>query len=298
MKEVRLFFALAIYMLSISVNAQVQHVREERDSISFIGSSEFIDQSNIKKNIVNNALEALSGQAAGVNVTTTGADRMAMLNSVRVRGTTSIMGSNEPLVIIDGVTSDIATLSTIYPADIESFTVLKNASETAMYGSRGATGVIEVKTKKGTGRGFQISYDGNIGFESMFKQLDMLTGSEYVATARKLGLEYNDGGYDTDYHDVVTRTGYVQQHHLAFSGGSESSNYRASFGFMDRNTIVKVNDYRNMVAKLDVTQKAFDGRLMGEFGLFGSSAKVHDIFDRQMLFYGSAESDFSSRGRF
>jgi len=288
MKEVRLFFALAIYMLGISVNAQVQHVREERDSISFIGSSEFIDQSNIKKKIVNNALEALSGQAAGVNVTTTGADRMAMLNSVRVRGTTSIMGSNEPLVIIDGVTSDIATLSTIYPADIESFTVLKNASETAMYGSRGAAGVIEVKTKKGTGRGFQISYDGNIGFESMFKQLDMLTGSEYVATARKLGLEYNDGGYDTDYHDVVTRTGYVQQHHLAFSGGSESSNYRASFGFMDRNTIVKVNDYRNMVAKLDVTQKAFDGRLIGEFGLFGSSAKVHDIFDRQMLFYSTA----------
>ena len=74
-----------------------------------------------------------------------------MLNSIRVRGTTSIMGGNDPLLIIDGVTSDIATLSTIYPADIESFTILKNATETAMYGSRGASGVIEIKTKKGTG---------------------------------------------------------------------------------------------------------------------------------------------------
>ena len=97
------------------------------------------------------------GQSAGWTSPTNGTDRLAMLNSIRVRGTTSIMGGNDPLVIIDGVTSDIATLSTIYPADIESFTILKNATETAMYGSRGASGVIEIKTKKGTGRGFEIS---------------------------------------------------------------------------------------------------------------------------------------------
>ena len=107
-------------------------------------SSDHIRPENIKKGPLNNALDVLSGQAAGVNVTTNGADRLAMLNSIRVRGTTSIMGGNDPLVIIDGVTSDIATLSTIYPADIESFTILKNATETAMYGSRGASGVIEI----------------------------------------------------------------------------------------------------------------------------------------------------------
>ena len=84
----------------------------------------------------------MSGQTAGVNVTTNGLDRIAMLNSVRLRGTTSITGGNLPLVIIDGVTSDVATLATIYPADIESFTVLKNASETALYGSRGASALL------------------------------------------------------------------------------------------------------------------------------------------------------------
>lgn len=236
----------------------------------------------------NNALDVLSGQAAGVNVTSNGLDRMAMLNSVRVRGTTSIIGGNDPLVLIDGVTSDVLTLSTIYPADIESFKILKNAAETAMYGSRGASGVIEVKTKKGTGRGFQISYEGNIGFEQMYKHLDMLNAEEYVATAKALGIYCNDGGFNTDNYKVITRTGMVNNHYLAFSGGTPQSNYRASFGVMDHNTIIKRMGYKVFVAKVDVTQKAFNNKLTGDFGVFGSSFKDHDIFDTQMLFYSAA----------
>lgn len=240
------------------------------------------------KGAVNNALDVLSGQAAGVNVTSNGLDRMAMLNSVRVRGTTSIIGGNDPLVLIDGVTSDVLTLSTIYPADIESFRILKNAAETAMYGSRGASGVIEVKTKKGTGRGFQISYEGNVGFEQMYKHLEMLNAAEYVATAKALGIYCNNGGFNTDNYKVITRTGMVNNHYLAFSGGTPQSNYRASFGVMDHNTIIKKMDYGVYVAKVDVTQKAFGDRLTGEFGVFGSSFKNHDIFDTQMLFYSAA----------
>ena len=289
MEKVRQLFILLFFLSSIEpLFSQSKEFDVKQDSASVVGASEYIHQKEIKKRLLNNALEVLSGQSAGVNVTTNGTDRLAMLNSIRVRGTTSIMGGNDPLVIIDGVTSDISTLSTIYPADIESFTILKNATETAMYGSRGASGVIEIKTKKGTGQGFQISYDGNYGFESMYKHLQMLNGPEYIATANKLGLDYNNGGYNTNFHDVITRTGLIHQHHLAFSGGSENSNYRASFGFMDHNTIVKVNDYRNLVVKLDATQKAFDGRLTGDFGVYGYSSKIHDIFDTRMLFYSAA----------
>ena len=240
------------------------------------------------KDGVNNALDVLSGQAAGVNVTSNGLDRMAMLNSVRVRGTTSVIGGNDPLVLIDGVTSDVLMLSSIYPADIESFRILKNAAETAMYGSRGASGVIEVKTKKGTGRGFQISYEGNVGFDQMYKHLNMLNAKEYVATAKALGVYCNDGGYNTDFYKVITRTGIVNNHYLAFSGGTPQSNYRASFGIMDHNTIIKEKDYSVFVAKVDVTQKAFNDRLIGDFGVFGSSVKNHDIFDTQMLFYSAS----------
>lgn len=189
MGRVSLCLVIMFFICSAQkIDAQVQNIREKQDTISATKSLEHIRPENIKKGPLNNALDVLSGQSAGVNVTTNGTDRLAMLNSIRVRGTTSIMGGNDPLVIIDGVTSDIATLSTIYPADIESFTILKNATETAMYGSRGASGVIEIKTKKGTGRGFEISYDGNYGFESMYKHLQMLNGPEYIATAEALGL--------------------------------------------------------------------------------------------------------------
>ena len=166
-------FAATVVSLQIpaSATAQVQELNVKRDTIST-----YLKVQN--KGIVNNALDVLNGNAAGVSVTSNGMDRMAQLSSVRVRGTTSIVGGNDPLVIIDGVTSDIATLSTIYPADIESFSVLKNAAETALYGSRGASGVIEVKTKRGTGKGFQISYETNIGLEAMSKKLDMLSADE------------------------------------------------------------------------------------------------------------------------
>ena len=279
---------LLLLFCSSLAHAQKQVPIERKDTIANESNIIKIVGNHSNKGAANNALDVLSGQAAGVNVTSNGLDRMAMLNSVRVRGTTSIIGGNDPLVLIDGVTSDVFTLSTIYPADIESFRILKNAAETAMYGSRGASGVIEVKTKKGTGRGFQISYEGNVGFEQMYKHLVMLNAAEYVATAKALGIYCNNGGFNTDNYKVITRTGMVNNHYLAFSGGTPQSNYRASFGVMDHNTIIKKMDYNVFVAKVDVTQKAFNDRLTGEFGVFGSSFKNHDIFDTQMLFYSAA----------
>ena len=279
---------LLLLFCSSLAHAQKQVPAERKDTIANESNIIKIVGNHSNKGAANNALDVLSGQAAGVNVTSNGLDRMAMLNSVRVRGTTSIIGGNDPLVLIDGVTSDVLTLSTIYPADIESFRILKNAAETAMYGSRGASGVIEVKTKKGTGRGFQISYEGNVGFEQMYKHLEMLNAAEYVATAKALGIYCNNGGFNTDNYKVITRTGMVNNHYLAFSGGTPQSNYRASFGVMDHNTIIKKMDYNVFVAKVDVTQKAFNDRLTGDFGVFGSSFKNHDIFDTQMLFYSAA----------
>ena len=281
------FLTIALFCSSLA-HAQQQTPTEQKDTIENRNTIIKMADSHSSRGGANNALDVLSGQAAGVNVTSNGLDRMAMLNSVRVRGTTSIIGGNDPLVLIDGVTSDVLTLSTIYPADIESFKILKNAAETAMYGSRGASGVIEVKTKKGTGRGFQISYEGNIGFEQMYKHLDMLNAEEYVATAKALGIYCNDGGFNTDNYKVITRTGMVNNHYLAFSGGTPQSNYRASFGVMDHNTIIKRMGYNVFVAKVDVTQKAFNNKLTGDFGVFGSSFKNHDIFDTQMLFYSAA----------
>ena len=258
------------------------------DTLPIIGSMAKVGEKQMNKGLVNSAINALSGQAVGVNVVTNGQDRMAMLTSVRVRGTTSLTGGNDPLVLIDGVSADLATLSTIYPADIESFTILKNASETSKYGSRGASGVIEVKTRRGNGSKFQIYYDGAVGFDAVYKRLRMLNASEYINAAKALGLDYVDKGYDTDFQKEIVRTGFVNSHHVAFSGGGEKSNYRASLGYVRGQTVIKNKDYNNFMAKLDISQLAFDEKLKIDFGVFGSSQQDEKIFDIQALAYSAA----------
>ena len=250
------------------------------------GAVDKLTEERMNKGLVNNSLGALSGQAAGVQVQT--GNQEAMINAVRVRGTTSLTGGNDPLVIIDGVQSDIATLSTIYPADIESFTILKDASETAQYGSRGAAGVIQVATKKGHGGKFHIAYDGSIGFESICKIVEMLNGGEFRQAASSLGVSIIDKGYNTDFTQSPTRTGFVHNHHIAFGGGTESANYRASLGIQDHKTVIRKNRMRNYIAKLDVFQRAFDERLSFDLGVFGSLQKYDYIPFQQKLFYSAA----------
>ena len=281
-----------------SVSAQNRHKRYQKtpkqpifqvnDTLPVIGSMAKLGEKQMNKGLVNSALSAMSGRVVGVNVVAGGQDRMAMLASVRVRGTTSLTGGNDPLVIIDGVSSDLSTLSTIYPADIESFTILKNASETSKYGSRGASGVIVVKTKRGGGGAFQIAYDGTIGFEKVSKRLQMLNEKEYIQAAKALGLVYNDQGFDTDFQKEITQTGFVNNHHVAFSGGNEKSNYRASLGYMRGETVIKDKNYSNFTAKLDISQLAFDEKLKIDFGVFGASQKDDKLYNSQILFYSSA----------
>ena len=291
-KNILLFVTLT---LSVSLSAQ----KVQRDSTvnvrigyssgnqnTLAGAVEKVTGERINKGLVTSSIEALSGQAAGVQVTT-GGNQEAMVSAVRVRGTTSLTGGNDPLVIIDGVTSDLATLSTIYPADIESFTILKDASETAQYGSRGASGVIQVATKKGRQSQFHISFDGTVGFEDIYKHIHMLNASQFRQAATQLGLDYIDKGANTNFSKTIERTGFVQNHHIAFGGGSETANYRASVGVMEHKTVIKTNNYRTYIAKLDISQQAFENRLTVDLGLFGSLQKNNNLPFQQKLLYSS-----------
>ena len=291
-KNIVLFVVLT---LSVSLSAQ----KVQRDSTvnvrigyssgnqnTLAGAVEKVTGERINKGLVTSSIEALSGQAAGVQVTT-GGNQEAMVSAVRVRGTTSLTGGNDPLVIIDGVTSDLATLSTIYPADIESFTILKDASETAQYGSRGASGVIQVATKKGRQSQFHISFDGTVGFEDIYKHINMLNAAQFRQAATQLGLDYIDMGSNTNFSKAIERTGFVQNHHIAFGGGSETANYRASVGVMEHKTVIKTNNYRTYIAKLDISQQAFENRLTVDLGLFGSLQKNNYLPFQQKLLYSS-----------
>ena len=246
-----------------------------------------VTQERMDKSLAASSLDALNGQAAGVQVTS-GSNQQAMVAAVRVRGTTSLTGNNNPLIIIDGVMCDLATLSTIYPADIESFTILKDASETAQYGSRGASGVIEVATKRGKARRFRVSYDATMGFESVYKRMNMLNASQFRQVASNLGIGITDMGSDTNFGKSIERTGLIQNHHAAIEGGNEKTSYRASLGLMIHKSVLKNDDYRNFFTKVDVHQKAFNNRLQLDLGIFGSKQNSSTPPLQQQLLYSAA----------
>ena len=289
-----------ILLLAMALTSTAQ--TEKRDSVelptvrvgyskgnqnTLAGAVDQVTEARMNKGLITSSLDALSGQAAGVQVTNDG-NQEAMVSAVRVRGTTSLTGNNNPLVIIDGVTADIDILSTIYPADIESFTILKDASETAQYGSRGAAGVIEVATKKGKNQKFHISYDGSVGFEKVFKRTEMMNADEYRRACERYGRPYIDLGYDTDFRKAIERTGFVQNHHIAFGGGTETANYRASVGMMEHNTVVKTQSNKSYIAKLDITQIAFNNRLTVDLGMTASLHRLSYPPFKQKLLYSAA----------
>ena len=115
----------------------------------------------MNKDQITNPLEAIRGRVPGLTIQK-GTNGPAALDAVRLRGTTSLTSGNDPLIIVDGVFGDLSMLTSIYPTDIESFTILKDASETAQYGSRGASGVIEITTKKGIRGKTRVSYNGSL----------------------------------------------------------------------------------------------------------------------------------------
>ena len=179
------------------------------------GSVEKITETQMNKDQITNPLEAIRGRVPGLTIQR-GSNGPAALDAVRLRGTTSLTSGNDPLIIVDGVFGDLSMLTSIYPTDIESFTILKDASETAQYGSRGASGVIEVTTKKGMSGRTQVAYNGSFGISTVYKNLKMLSGDEYRRIASERGISILDKGYNTDFQKEIEQTGLQQNHHIAF----------------------------------------------------------------------------------
>ena len=274
----RLFLLIA-FLWPLSLRGQT-----DTTSISTTGEHT-VSREQMNKGLVTSGLGALSGQSAGVTVS--GANQSAMLSAVRVRGTTSLTGGNDPLVIIDGVMSDLSTLGSLYPGDIDSFTILKDASETAQYGSRGASGVIKVSTRRSRGGAFSISYDATGGLEAVSDYLPMLSADGFRDWNRTRGYKFDDHGFDSDMQSSILRLGWVQNHHIAFGGGSDDSHYRASIGILDHKAVVQTQEYQNYSIKLDIGQKAFKV-LNVDMGVFASLQRNADLHDQQHLFYSAA----------
>lgn len=252
------------------------------------GAIDRVKKEDMNKGVVSSPADALKGKVAGVVITQAGGDPMGTTN-IRVRGTTSLSGGNDPLVIIDGVFSDMTMFNALAPNDIESMTILKDASETAQYGSRGASGVIVVTTTKGKLGFTNLSYTGQFGVNSVYKNLDMMSASEYRKTAESLGLTYTDMGGNTNFLKSIERSaGLTQNHNIAFSSGSENSTMRASLGYIEKQGALKNSDMKNWTVKLDGTQYAFNKHLKLELGILGSQRDGHIQYNMQKMFYSAA----------
>ncbi|EOA57414.1 hypothetical protein HMPREF1214_02928 [Bacteroides sp. HPS0048] len=251
------------------------------------GSVEKITELQMNRDQITNPLDAIRGRVPGLTIQR-GTNGQAALDAVRLRGTTSLTSGNDPLIIVDGVFGDLNMLTSIYPTDIESFTILKDASETAQYGSRGASGVIEVTTKKGISGKTRVSYNGSFGITSVYKNLSMLSANGFRQVAGERGLSILDLGNNTDFQKEIEQTGFQQNHHIAFYGGSDASSYRVSLGYVDRQGVIQNQDMRNFTSNMNMSQNIFGNFIRCELGMFGSVQKNHNLFDYQKTFYSAA----------
>lgn len=276
MKQKKRLLLLSIVLSALTATAQTAI---HADSIG---------QDQMNRQQVTNPLDAINGRVAGVAITKNN-NGVAAMNAVRVRGTTSLTGGNDPLIIIDGVMGDLTTLAAVYPADIESFSILKDASETAQYGSRGASGVIKITTKKGSGGRTSVSYNGSFGFTNAFKNLKMLDADGYRREVTQRGLMLIDRGANTNWQKAIERTGWQHDHNVAFSGGGTNNGYRVSLGFLDHDGVILHENLKNFTSNMSMYQKMFGDLLTIDVGMFGNLRKENTaIYDVQKTFYSAA----------
>ena len=252
------------------------------------GSVTALKPDSKNKGVVVNAQDLMQGKIAGVNVTGDSGEP-GTGTKIRIRGGSSLNASNDPLVVIDGVPMDNTKvhdsanlLSTINPQDIESFNVLKDASATAIYGSRGSNGVIIITTKKGrAGQKPTVSYSGSLTVSSKKKTHDMMDGNEYRAFVKGIFGEDSDpykalGTANTDWQDLIYRTAVSHDHNLTVAGSvKDVLPYRVSVGYTGQQGILKTSKYDRYTASVNLNPSLLDNHLTLNLNAKGMYSENH-----------------------
>lgn len=217
------------------------------------------------------AIQALQGRAAGVQISANNGNPGGSLK-VRVRGGTSINASSDPIFVVDGFVGGILPP----PEDIESIEVLKDASATAIYGSRGANGVIMVTTKKGIKGKTKIEFNTSYSLQNEIKRLDLLNAQQYTEITKEAFPNYVSSGASTDWQDVIFRTGTVQNHQLSFSGGSDNVNYYISGLFYDQEGVIIGSEYKKYSVTSNINLNATEKLKIG-LNIFGERSVTDGV---------------------
>lgn len=233
---------------------------EKRD---VAGSVATVQASEVNEMPVQRVDQALAGKAPGVQVQTTNNQPGADMR-IRIRGGNSLSGDNDPLVVIDGVLG--ADLNLVNPNDIQSISVLKDASQTAIYGARGANGVIVVTTKRGRAGKPQLQYSGYYGMQDVSKRIPMMTADQQARLLMRnpnhdpsIQIDTTQNlGAGTDWQDVIFRAAPIQNHQLSLSGGNESTRYFLSGSVFDQQGVVRNSDFLRSSLRLNLDQNLSD----------------------------------------
>ena len=234
------------------------------------GSVGSVTMDNVNKVGITSADRALQGQIAGVQVNArTGQPGENMM--IRVRGSNSLTGGSEPLYIIDGMPIEEMS-SDINPEDILSMEVLKDASSTAIYGSRGANGVVMITTKRGKEGRVSVDYNGYVGISQLRKKIDLLEKSDYIAMVNEVSV--NDGKGiaitpeqaailpNNDWQDLAYQTALTHSHQFSASGGNEKTKVYSSINYMNQEGIIKGSSYNRFALRINGDQKIADNVLL------------------------------------
>ena len=236
-----------------------------------------VDKKDFAQGSMNNVMEMMTGKVAGLNVNSTAAANPNSSSDLQIRGATSIKAGNGPLYVIDGVTGgDIRNIS---PQDIESITVLKDAASAAIYGTRGANGVILVTTRKGSGSDrSSVTYDSWVGLNVAKPHAAVLSPDEFRRSRRG-----NDYGADTDWYAAITRPmAYDVNQYVSLDGGTENGSYNASVNWKKANGLDITSGRNEFGGRAAVEQKAFGNRM--QFNVSLNVRRVNETWGNDGMF--------------
>lgn len=243
------------------------------------GAAKSLQNEDFNKGIVNSPEQLLQGKVAGVNVTNTSGEPGRAL-SITVRGPGGVRTGSTPLFVLDGLALDNSStggatnpLTFLNPQDIESIDVLKDASATAIYGARGANGVILITTKKGKAGVSTFNYSASLGTSSLANPLDLFTADEYRREVPALGGTLDDRSNTTDWQKEITRSALTHNHNISMGGGAGNMSYYASLGIQNQEGIIKGNQLNLASGRINATQKLWNERLVVEINLNATNTK-------------------------
>ncbi len=231
------------------------------------GSVKSIKSENFNRGIINAPQQLLQGKVTGVNVTSASGEPGATIG-ITVRGPGGVRTGSTPLFVVDGIPLDNSStgggdpLTFLNPQDIESIDVLKDASATAIYGARGANGVIIITTKKGKAGIVNFTYASSLAISSLANALPVYNAAQFRTEVAKLGVPVDDKLGNTDWQKEVTRKAYTQNHNVTMSGGAEKLTYFASFGIQKQEGIIKSNQLDRYNGRINATQKLLNDKLV------------------------------------